>query len=141
MDCTTPAKSRYTEENLRKAVEAAKSGMSLGAASKNFGVRKTTIADRVSGKRGMTAKRGRKPDIPEDIEREVVRKALEASKKGFPLTKRRFLLRVARLVRKLNLKTRFKNGIPGQDYWLGLRRRFKNEISLRIPEALQQSRM
>ncbi|KAL8578093.1 hypothetical protein ACOMHN_055413 [Nucella lapillus] len=125
----------------KKAVEAAKSGMSLGAASKKFGVPKTTIADRVSGKRGMTAKRGRKQDIPEDIEREVVIRALEASKRGFPLTKRWFLVQVARLVRKLNMKTRFKNGIPGQDYWLGLRRRFSSEVTLRMPEALQQSRM
>ncbi|KAL8593094.1 hypothetical protein ACOMHN_018020 [Nucella lapillus] len=110
MDSTTPTKSRDIAEDLRKAVEAAKSGMSLGAASKNFGVPKTTIADSVSGKRGMTAKRGRKQDIPEDIKGGGDKGAGGQQKRVSSHKEEVF---GASGMAGKNMKTRFKNGTPG----------------------------
>ena len=132
---------RYTKDDLVAAVEAVRSfGASFGEASKRFNVPKTTIADRISGKRGMIAKRGRKQDIPFDIEKDMVQKMLDAADKGFPLTKKSFLVQVARLVKRLRLQTRFRDGIPGNEYWVGVKARFP-EICLRVAEALPSNRM
>ena len=40
----------YSQENLHKALASVKNGMSQRNASKKYGIPKTTLADRISGK-------------------------------------------------------------------------------------------
>ena len=42
----------YTQEDLENALSSIKSGMSQRSASKKYGIPKTTLADRISGKLG-----------------------------------------------------------------------------------------
>ena len=60
--------------------------LSFGQAATKFGIPKTTLVDRVSGKTTMEGKRGRKQDIPPEIENSIV-EVLFAAKSGFSITK------------------------------------------------------
>ena len=42
----------YTQEDLENALSSIKSGMSQRSASKKYGISKTTLADRISGRLG-----------------------------------------------------------------------------------------
>ena len=61
----------YTEEALQRAVKLVMCGSSLGRASKECGVPKTTISDRVNGKTEADCKPGRRVDIDPAIEESV----------------------------------------------------------------------
>ncbi|XP_076434920.1 uncharacterized protein LOC143274850 [Babylonia areolata] len=135
-----PGRRKYTPEALVEAVEAVKSGaMSTSRAAKVFGVPRTTIVDRKTGKRTSTPKRGRKCSIPLHLEKKVVDKVMAAAESGFPLTKRQVLIRMGTLAKTLKLKTQFR-GVPGNDYWRGLKERFP-KLRLRSAESLSVSRM
>ncbi|XP_059162948.1 uncharacterized protein LOC131946275 [Physella acuta] len=130
----------YETENLEKAVDAVRQGMSYGKAALQFGVPKTTIIDHVKGRIKAGSKPGRSCEIDPALEKQIVSRVLDASKAGFPYTKRRLLAMVGNIARRLEIKTRFKNGVPGEGYWRKLKGRHP-ELTIRNPEALPQCRM
>ena len=132
---------RYTQDNLEQALEEVKSGrLTFGAASKLFAVPKTTLRDHANDRSTVGKKAGRQTTIPKEVEDDIVEKVISASKAGFPLTKRQFLLKVGLLAKKLNLKTQFKNNVPSQEYWRSLKRR-RPDLSIRSPETCTTNRM
>lgn len=114
--------------------------MSYGKAALQFGVPKTTVIDHVKGRIKEGSKPGRSCEIDPALENQIVLRVLEASKAGFPYTKRRLLAMVGNIARRLEIQTRFKNGIPGEGYWRKLKVRHP-ELTIRNPEALPQCRM
>lgn len=129
---------KYKESDLENAVDAVKlKGMSYGKASKMFKVPKTTIVDHVTGKIKKGAKPGRKTVFPIEIENTIVERVLAAAEKGFGVTKKQLVIKVARLA-KLKGFT-FQNGVPGDDWWRGFKSRHP-EIVIRKPEQLCTSR-
>ena len=130
---------QYDLESLQLALEAGKNGMSMRKAAKQYGVPKSTLNDRSTGKKPPSVQFGRKPVIPLDIENRLAELAITLSEKGFGITKRQMLARVGTLVRQMGIKTPFKNGIPGKDWWAGFKRRHP-EIVIRKPEKLSTVR-
>jgi len=64
----------YTSEDLEKAVEAVKNGLSMVKASKRFGVPRITILDAVH-KKHRTGQDGRKPEMSKEEEEKLVSRA------------------------------------------------------------------
>ena len=109
---------KYDRNTLENALQAIKERhMSIKGASKEFGVPRSTLTDHVHGRSNLAVRPGRKRSVPEEIENEIVDKAIAAAEAGFPLTKRTFLIKIGTIVKQLKLKTMFKNDTPGDDYW------------------------
>ncbi|XP_041370288.1 uncharacterized protein LOC121384088 [Gigantopelta aegis] len=127
---------RYDRKNLDDAVTAVRTRlMGYKKASKVFGVPKTTIIDHVCGRYTSGSRPGRPPVLPPKIEEALIKKVIEAANKGFGISKKQLLLKVLRLCTSLKIKTPFKNGCPGDDWWQGLKMRHP-ELVLRKPEKL-----
>lgn len=102
-------------------------------------VPKTTIHDHVSGKIEPGAKPGKPPAIPVEIESKVVKSALEAADMGFGISRGMLKAKTGQLVNRLKLPTPFKDGVPGNMWWRGLKSRHP-ELVIRKPEKLSTVR-
>jgi len=131
---------RYSREDLEKAIQAVKEGKSCSGAARDLNVPRKTLADHVSGRSKIERRAGRERSIPENIENSIVDRAIRASKAGFPLTKAQFLLKVGRVVERLRLKTPFRKGIPGKDYWYELRKR-RPDLTIRKPQNCASNKL
>lgn len=129
----------YSTQDLEKAVSAVRAGMSVRKASMEYSVPKTTIHDHVSGKIEPGAKPGKPPAIPNEIEAKVVKSALEAADMGFGISRGMLKAKTGQLVNRLKLPTPFKNGVPGNMWWRGLKSRHP-ELVIRKPEKLSTVR-
>ncbi|KAK3765036.1 hypothetical protein RRG08_023554 [Elysia crispata] len=85
-------------------------------------------------------KAGRERNIPEEAENGIVDKAIAAANAGFPLTKSQFLQKIGVTVRKLGLKTQFKDGQPGKDYWYSLVKK-RLDLAIRKPQKCASNRL
>lgn len=65
---------------------------------------------------------GRPPTLPSSIEDNLVQATKKAADMGFGLSKRQFLAKAGRVVKQLRLKTSFRDGIPGKDWFLNLKK-------------------
>ena len=132
---------QYSREALEKAIKAVKEhGMTCSGAAKDFGVPRKTLSDHVSGRSTLTRKAGRECNIPIDIENAIVDKVIMAGRAGFPTTKSQFLLKVSTVVKRLGLKTQFKDDLPGKDYWYGLKKR-RPDIAIRVAQNCPSNRL
>lgn len=122
----TQQMSRYTDYQLSQALEALSQGLTYREASSKFDVPLATLSDKKKEKYSLP--KGRQTSIPKDIEEAVVKAVLDCATAGFPLTKRQVLLKVGRLSQQLNLRTQFKNGMPGDKYWRYLTKDTHNRL-------------
>jgi len=131
----------YEEAALKKAVDAVQSGMSIRKAAATFGVPRSTVGDRVSGRFHDVSviKNGRPPCMPVDIETKIVRAVVKAARQGFGLTVKQVLAKVDQLCQTTGIGTAFKNFKAGKDWWAGVKRRHP-QITMRRPEKLSSVR-
>ncbi|XP_078334130.1 uncharacterized protein LOC144625794 [Crassostrea virginica] len=125
----------YSHEDMEKAVQAVREGLSLGKASKAFKVPKSTLSDRICQRVLPGAPIGRPPALPAKLEEELVSKVENAAAMGFGVSRRQLLVKTGRLVNKLKISTPFKDGVPGKDWFDGLRRRHPT-LSIKKPLKL-----
>lgn len=130
----------YNHDQLLEAVEGVKSKrFSLRKASLLYKIPKSTIMDHVSGRRGTKSQRfGRDLDIPFEDEQKIAEGIRSMEKGGFGLSRSEVIEKVGEYVIKNNLKTRFKNGIPGPDWFIGFRKRHR--LSIKRPQAVEMAR-
>lgn len=131
--------STYPVENMIAAVEAVREGASIREASAKFGVPRSTLGDRITGRIAVEARPGKDPVIPIDIEDKMVEKAFSCANQGFGVSKKTLTARAGSLCRSLGLKNNFTKGIPGKAWWKCFRTRHP-EIALRKPEKLSTVR-
>ena len=89
--------------------------MSIRQASNQFGIPKSTLGDRISGRLEEGATPGKKPVLPVEVESAIANKIKEAGKMRFGITRAQLCFKVARLVSSMKLSTPFRNGVPGKD--------------------------
>ena len=125
---------QYDLSSLDNAVKCVKAGeMSVRKPAEHFKVPKSTVGDRVTGKREIVVGRGRKPALPLELENSIVQSVKRASQLGVGVSRRQLLTRTGTLVKRLKLKTPFKNSTPGKDWWQKLKQRH-SDLTIRKPE-------
>ena len=132
-------KGTYPVENMIEAVEAVRAGASIREAASKYGVPRSTLGDRVSGRIDLNARPGRDPVFPKEVEDSMVGKAMSRADQGFGLSKRTMIARAGTLCKTMGLKNSFTNGKPGKAWWAGLKARHP-ELTLRRPEKLSTTR-
>lgn len=130
----------YTEESFEIALSAIKSGqMTLYRASKVYKIPIATLHDHLKGRRGQkSSSYGRPQDIPQHEEEKLANGLRTMEKWGFGLSRKEVLQTVADYVKENNIKTQFKDGRPGEDWFLNFKRRHK--LSLKIPQSVEYAR-
>jgi hypothetical protein len=114
--------------------------LSLCAASKKFGIPKSTLSTKHKKFRnGESDKvRGRKPVFSIEVEERMTKVINVLAKWGYPLTKRMVLNVIQDFVVQLDLCTPFVDGKPGDDWFVNFCRR--NNLKLKKCEQLQANR-
>lgn len=126
---------QHNYEHMAEAVKAVKAGeMSVRLAAERYGLPKSTLYDRVSGRFDLDTKPGRKPVLDTATEDQILKNVTENAEKGFGLSRQQLLTRAGILCKRANISG-FRNGTPSKHWWYGLKRRHP-EIGLRKPEKL-----
>ena len=132
---------QYSKQNLENAVIAVQCGESIRQASVKYGIPKSTIGDRISGRFDISKPivHGRPPAIPNEIEKKIVESVKMAAKMGVGLSRKQILARTHILCKQIKIQTTYDNFKAGKDWWVGVKRRHP-EITLRKPKKLSTVR-
>ena len=109
----------YSDETLRLALEAVRSGRSTSEVSRSFQIPKPTLIAIRKGRRSGTNKPGPSKILSTEEESVLLTWINFLNKRGFRVTKTLFLMSVGSLVKKLQRTTPFKDGIPGKSWYNG----------------------
>nr|CAI5867589.1 unnamed protein product [Callosobruchus analis] len=131
---------RYSEDKLNRALEEIRTGrLTIHKASILYGVPFSTLYCRVKGTRGsIKTTRGRTIALGESIEDFLAVSIKTLAKWSFGLSRKEILELVGDFVCKNDIKTPFKNGLPGEDWFLNFKKR--HNLSIRKPEPLEYAR-
>ncbi|KAJ8965728.1 hypothetical protein NQ314_003934 [Rhamnusium bicolor] len=115
--------------------------MSVREASRQFGVPRTTIQDRLKGKipYNIIRKTGPPPFMSKEREHKIANWLLNIAKCGFPIKKCDLIDTVTKIARDTGKLHLFKNKQPGQKWYLNFLKRHP-EISLREAEGINKAR-
>ncbi|KAK9702258.1 RNase H-like domain found in reverse transcriptase [Popillia japonica] len=133
----TQRASGYTEEQLENALNDIRNGnITLHRASQTYGIPKTTLFNRLTGKRGVKSQSlGRPLALGRDIEEQLAVGLKTLERWGFGLSRSEILHMIAEYVTQNNSKTPFKNNIPGEDWFLQFKKRYN--LSIKKPQGIE----
>ena len=117
-----------------EAVGACCRGMGIREAAARFGVPKSTLGDRVSGRVVMGSTSGPKPYLSTEEEDELVKFLLRCGSIGYPKSRQEVLTLVTRMLERKGIHTCVTSG-----WWQSFCRRHPN-LTLRAPASLSQAR-
>ncbi|XP_055707135.1 uncharacterized protein LOC129804094 isoform X3 [Phlebotomus papatasi] len=124
----------YTQEQINNAMEAFRRGKSLNQASALFGVPRTTLFAKVSGKSPEECGAGRRPTLPKDMEKELVEWILGCDDKWHPITRDQILDSVQLMCKKFKIANDFTDGRPGYTWFKTFLKRYP-ELKRRKPKS------
>ncbi|KAJ8935809.1 hypothetical protein NQ318_023363 [Aromia moschata] len=115
----------YSDEDLRIAVNDVKAGrLTIYRASREYNFSYPTVYTNVRGSRGKYKRaKGRPTCLPFTEEEKLANGLKTLEKCGFGLTRKEVLKTVGEYVRSNNIKTSFKDGTPGEDWFIGFKKR------------------
>lgn len=127
----------YTTDDLTKAVEDVTSGrMTIYKASKLYHIPYPTIYTNVKGTRGAKKDfKGRLTALGREQEEELANGIATLEKWGFGLSRKEVIELVAQYVKEHQLRTPFKDGVPGIDWFIGFKKR--HNLSIKKPQAVE----
>ena len=132
-------KNNWTDSQLAAAKKAVQSGqLTLCAAGARYGIPRSTLSDHL---RGVSSKRYGGPStvLTTAEEKEVVASCQVLQELGFPLTKDHVSTALGDYLKERGRDSRFPNGIPGYDWWVGFFKR-NPKLVQRKPEHLSTNR-
>lgn len=132
----------YTLEDLQNAVaDVSTNNLTYRQASARYGVPVSNIFNRIKGRKIAEGKvgSGRKCELQPHVEDDIAKCLEERAKMGYPCSKDELLQLIQNYVLENKIKTRFKDGKPGHDWYIGFMARHPR-LSLKKPEHLQKSR-
>lgn len=114
--------------------------MSQREAAKHYKIPKSVIQLRVSGKVSLAHQgAGRPKTLTEDAENIIVECLIARFEFGYPCDHMELMHLVGEHVRANNIKNVFKDGTPGEDWYLGFMKRHPR-LSLKKAQHLQTVR-
>jgi hypothetical protein len=132
----------YSDDAIKRALfEIRENNMSTREASRQFGVPRTTIQDRLKGKspENIVRRTGPPPIMTREGEQKIADWLLDIAKCGFPIKKSELIDTVTKIARDSGKLHLFKNQQPGQKWYLNFLKRHP-EISLREAEGINKAR-
>lgn len=130
----------YSKSDLRTAIDNIVSGrLNYSTASKMYNIPRATLYAHFKGVRGMKSESmGRATVLQPDIEHRLSESLKIMEKYGYGLSRREVLDLVGDFLKTNKIKNSFKNGIPGEDWWLGFAK--INNLSIKKPQIVEYSR-
>lgn len=130
----------YSKEDLQNAVNSVRNGhLTLYRAAKSFKIPKASLFKHVKGQRGVKSNTfGRPTAIQYDEEKKIAEGIKTMEKWGFGLSKKEVLHTIGRYVIENKIKTPFKDGIPGDDYFNRFKKTF--HLSQKKPQCVEVAR-
>ncbi|KAJ3615977.1 hypothetical protein MTP99_005568 [Tenebrio molitor] len=116
---------QYTQEQLSRALHEIKvNGMPKSKASKQFGIPRTTLRDKVSAKTSENIERvGKKCTLGKEIENKLVEWIVTNAANGFPVNKDGLMYSVQKIVERSHIQTPFTKNKPGRKWFDSFLRR------------------
>lgn len=128
----------YTDENLAKAVDAVRNGLSLRQAAEQYCISRTAITTAV---RGNPNKVGRPCILSAGEEQQLVECVTLAGDWGFPLSTFDIRLIVKGFLdRSGRTEKRLTNNMPGNDFVVSFLKRHGEELSNRLCQNIKRRR-
>nr|XP_020491160.1 tigger transposable element-derived protein 6-like [Labrus bergylta]XP_029133493.1 tigger transposable element-derived protein 6-like [Labrus bergylta] len=132
-------KKKWTEESMERALIEVKSGRcTVRQAAKQFGVPKSSLGDRVSGRVTPGSRSGPAQLITSADEGLLVEFSLYMSKHGFPLTKQQLVSFASSIYKRQHRRVAFSK--LGQTWWLNFRKRQENNITIQPADNVVRGR-
>ncbi|XP_014778256.1 uncharacterized protein LOC106874873 [Octopus bimaculoides] len=117
----------YTDETMKAAVTAVKAGMTLRKASLHYNIPKSTLSDRISGKRTALPVRGPRPVLTKEEEKCLKCWIKDMSKYGFKLTGEAIRQCVKQYLDQCEWKVdMFMDNLPGKSWLYGFMSRHQD---------------
>lgn len=130
----------YSTDDVQKAIsEVSNNRLSINKAADLYGVPRTTLKDKLSGRTPVVSTQGPKPVLTDQEESEIATWAINMSKIGYGRTKEEVLCVVQKLLEKNPRPNPFVNNKPGREWWEAFLRR-NPSLTLRTPENLCKAR-
>jgi hypothetical protein len=130
---------QYAADNMKKAVEACFNGMPIREAVRTFGVKRSTLQDKVHNRVPVTATSGPDPILTCAEEDLLVDYIIACANIGYPLDKNDLKDTVKIILDKDGRPNMFKNNRPG-DAWFDLFRKRNEKLVWRTPQDLGYDR-
>lgn len=139
MKCT---RFNYKPEDVLAAMHAIWRGMSRRQAAKVFNIPRSTLLDKLDGKRPVDASPGPNPFLTKAEERTLESWAIDLHRRGFPLKTEDLKDMAQDVIQNNQRRTSFKNGRPGRSWMRNflLRHPKMNEFSGDVGPGLRRSR-
>ncbi|TDH04785.1 hypothetical protein EPR50_G00136420 [Perca flavescens] len=132
-------KKKWTEEAMERALIEVKSGRcTVRRAAKEFGVPKSSLGDRVSGRVTPGSRSGPAQLITSADEELLVEFSLYMSKHGFPLTKQQLVSFASSIYKRQHRRVAFSK--LGQTWWLNFRKRQEKNITIQPADNVVRGR-
>lgn len=132
-------KKKWTEEAMERALSEVRSGRcTVRQAAKEFGVPKSSLGDRVSGRVTPGSRSGPAQLITSDDEDLLVEFSLYMSKHGFPLTKQQLVSFASSIYKRQHRRVAFSK--LGQTWWLNFRKRQEKNINIQPADNVVRGR-
>ncbi|KAE8287852.1 hypothetical protein D5F01_LYC13909 [Larimichthys crocea] len=132
-------KKKWTEEAMERALIEVKSGRcTVRQAAKEFGVPKSSLGDRVSGRVAPGSRSGPAQLITSADEELLVEFSLYMSKHGFPLTKQQLVSFASSIYKRQHRRVAFSK--LGQTWWLNFRKRQEKNITIQPADNVVRGR-
>ncbi|KAJ8046390.1 Jerky protein-like-like [Holothuria leucospilota] len=130
----------YPEGTLLECIKKIQQGeLGVKAASREYSIPKTTLLDKLSGRRPIISTQGPPPVLSSEEELKLVRWILHMSKIGYGQTRHELCATVKAILDDDRRPNPFKNNLPGP-HWVRAFLRRHPEVSERTGEALGMER-
>lgn len=131
----------YSPEDLKAAIEDVKSKtLSSYQAAECYGVPRGTLARHLVNINCNKIGSGRPTRLTREQKESLMIIARTFSEFGFGLNKSEFMQLAEQFIEKCDVSHHFKDGKPGEEWYVSFMNRWKDELSKRTPELLTLTR-
>ena len=130
---------KWTPEAMEQAIQEVGAGrLSLQQAAVRFGVPKSSLSDRVSGRVASGCANVQRQLLTPEDENSLVEYCLYSASHGFPLTKPQVLAHALAIYNQRHPHA--PKTVLGQTWWINFRERHHHRLTARTPDIIDRGR-